>query len=140
MIGISYNSKLQIQTYFLSSQNGLCNYMISNPISVFTLQHVLGREHTHTPLQYSLRPLFSHTQESIRIGKPQNYLPRNQKVLGQIKILGWMQSTKCSTIKTGSGKIIYWLCRFSFLLGFNMPKKVRGCVIKPRRKEYLPSQ
>ena len=57
-------------------------YIISNPITVFTLQHVLGREHTHTPLQYSLRPLFSHTQESIRIGKPQDYLPRNQKVLG----------------------------------------------------------
>ena len=87
LYSIKYLNNVKIVSDWNFIQNKLPNvnyhhYQISNPITVFTLQHVLGREHTHTPLQYSLRPLFSHTQESIRIGKPQDYLPRNQKVLG----------------------------------------------------------
>ena len=31
-----------------------------------------------------------------------------------------------TVLKTGSDKIIYWLCRFSFLLGFSMSKNPRG--------------
>ena len=74
---------------------------------------------------------------------------------------------QCSLVlKTGSDKIIYWLGRYSFFLGFIMSKNPKGLwfsilikisvcnlsrlkvwfifgffdIIKPRRKEYLPSQ
>ena len=131
--------------------------IISNPITVFTFSMFqVVNTHTH-PCSIPLGHCF-HT-------------PR--KVFGQenLKIIS-LETKKCQVrlrsqagynrlnviLKTGSGKIIYWLCRFSFLLGFNMSKKVRSCVlniqlgykitnllgffdiIKPRRKEYLPSQ
>ena len=61
-------------------------------------------------------------------------------------------------LKTGSDKIIDWLGRYYFLLGFNMAKNPKDLwfyiliessvrnlshffdIIKPRRKEYLPTQ
>jgi hypothetical protein len=51
-------------------------------------------------------------------------------------------------LKTGSDKMIYWLGRYSFILGFIMSKNPKFSmqpltffdIIKPRRKEYLPSQ
>ena len=41
-------------------------------------------------------------------------------------------------LKTGTNKIVYWICRFSFPLGFIMSKKSkRGCVMKDKITDLL---